>query len=88
MGCGYNVNERDISLQEIIDSDNNDNLVELFGTGTAAVISSINKLKYGDVELKFDDEHAGELGIKLYDELTNIQYGKIEDKHNWLTKVE
>lgn len=85
---GYNANERDISLQEIIDSYNNDSLVELFGTGTAAVISSISKLKYDDIELKFDDELAGELGIKLYDELTGIQYGRIEDRHNWLTKVE
>lgn len=83
----YNVNERDISLQEIIDGYNTNNLVELFGTGTAAVISSISKLKYDDVELKFDDEHAGELGTKLHAELTNIQYGKIEDRHNWLTKV-
>lgn len=82
----YNVNERDISLQEIIDGYNN-NLVELFGTGTAAVISSISKLKYDNVELKFGDEHAGELGTKLYAELTNIQYGKIKDRHNWLTKV-
>lgn len=84
----YNVNERDISLQEIIDGYNNNNLVELFGTGTAAVISSISKLKYDDVELKFNDEHAGELGTKLYSELTNVQYGIIEDRHNWLTKVE
>lgn len=84
----YNVNERDISLQEIIDGYNNNNLVELFGTGTAAVISSISKLKYDDVELKFNDEHAGELGTKLYTELTNVQYGIIEDRHNWLTKVE
>jgi len=84
---GYNVNERDIALEEIIDAYNNGNLVELFGTGTAAVISSISKLKYNDVELKFSDEHAGELGTKLYDELTGIQYGRIEDRHNWLTKV-
>ncbi|NOX66963.1 MAG: branched-chain amino acid aminotransferase [Chlorobi bacterium] len=84
---GYNVNERDIALHEIIDSYNKGNLVELFGTGTAAVISSISKLKYNDVELQFSNEHAGELGTKLYDELTGIQYGRIEDRHNWLTKV-
>ncbi|MEN8191852.1 MAG: branched-chain amino acid aminotransferase [Bacteroidota bacterium] len=85
---GHNVNERDVSLQEIIDAYNNGKLVELFGTGTAAVISSISKLKYNDTELSFSDEHAGELGTKLYKELTGIQYGRIEDKHNWLTKVE
>jgi len=85
---GYNVSERNISLQEIIDSYNKGNLVELFGTGTAAVISSISKLKYNYVELKFDEQEAGELGTKLYKELTDIQYGRTEDKFNWLTIVE
>jgi branched-chain amino acid aminotransferase len=80
---GYNVSERDISLQEIIENYNNGNLVELFGTGTAAVISSISKLKYGDTELQFNDEHAGELGTKLYEALSDIQYGKTDDKYNW-----
>lgn len=84
---GYNVNERDISLQEILDSYDEGNLVELFGTGTAAVISSIGKLKYNDLELHFNQEHAGELGTKLYTELTGIQYGKVEDKYGWLTKI-
>ncbi len=85
---GYNISERDVSLHEIIEAYNNQNLLELFGTGTAAVISSIGKLRYNDLELKFNEDHAGELGTKLYAELTGIQYGKIEDKYGWLTKVE
>lgn len=85
---GYNVSERDIPLEEIIESYNNKNLQELFGTGTAAVISSISKLKYGETELQFSDEHAGELGTKLYEALTAIQYGKTEDKYNWNIIVE
>ncbi|MBU0474292.1 MAG: branched-chain amino acid aminotransferase [Bacteroidetes bacterium] len=80
---GYNVSERDIELKEIIDAYNNGNLVELFGTGTAAVISSISKLKYGETEIMFSDNHAGELGTKLYEALTDIQYGKSEDKFGW-----
>ncbi|MBU1114101.1 MAG: branched-chain amino acid aminotransferase [Bacteroidetes bacterium] len=80
---GYNVSERDIELKEIIDAYNNGNLVELFGTGTAAVISSISKLKYGETEIMFSDDHAGELGTKLYEALTDIQYGKSEDKFGW-----
>lgn len=85
---GYNVSERDIPLEEIIESYNHKNLQELFGTGTAAVISSISKLKYGETELQFSDEHAGELGTKLYEALTAIQYGKTEDKYNWNIIVE
>ena len=80
---GYNVNERDIELKEIFDGYNDGNLVELFGTGTAAVISSISKLKYGETEINFSSEHAGELGTKLYKALTDIQYGKTEDKYGW-----
>jgi len=80
---GYKISERDIELKEIFDGYNNGNLVELFGTGTAAVISSISKLKYDEIEIKFSDEHAGELGTKLYEALTNIQNGKTEDKYGW-----
>jgi len=85
---GYNVNERQISIDEIIDAHKNGNLVELFGTGTAAVISSISRLKYLDTEIHFSDEHPGELGTKLYKELTDIQYGRKEDTRNWMTYVD
>ena len=84
---GYNTNERRILLQEVFDSYNNGNLVEIFGTGTAAVISSLSKLKYHDKVIKFSDDHAGELGTKLYKEITDIQYGKKEDKYNWITHI-
>lgn len=84
----YNVTERLISLQEVIDGYKSRNLLEVFGTGTAAVISSVSKLKYNQEILKFNDEKAGELAIKLYDELTGIQYGRIEDRHNWLTYLD
>lgn len=80
---GYTVNERDIELKEVFDGYENGNLVELFGTGTAAVISSISKLRHGTTEIKFSDEHAGELGTKLYQALTDIQYGRTEDKFGW-----
>lgn len=84
----YNVTERLISLQEIIDAYNNGTLVEMFGTGTAAIISCIGKLKYHDTVLQFDEENTGELSTKLYNELTSIQYGEIEDRYNWMTYVE
>ncbi len=85
---GYNVNERQISIDEIMEAHNNGTLVELFGTGTAAIISSISKLKYKDTEIHFSDEHPGELGTKLYKELTDIQYGRKDDVHNWMTYID
>ncbi|PKL81748.1 MAG: branched chain amino acid aminotransferase [Ignavibacteriae bacterium HGW-Ignavibacteriae-3] len=84
----YNTTERMISLQEIIDSYKAGELIEIFGTGTAAVISSVSKLKYRDDILLFSETEAGELGTKLYKELAGIQYGRVEDKHNWLTYID
>ncbi len=85
---GYNVNERTISIDEIIDRYKNGTLLEIFGTGTAAVISSVSKLKYKDELVRFSDNDAGELSVKLYDELTGVQYGKIKDRYNWITYVD
>ncbi len=85
---GYNVKERAIALQEVLDGYKNGNLIELFGSGTAAVISAVGRLKYNDEVLLFSDEKPGELSNELYEELTGIQYGRIEDKYNWLTYVD
>jgi len=84
----YNVNERLISINEVVDGYKSGNLVEVFGTGTAAVICSVSKLKYNDEVLKFNDEVAGELGTKLYEELTGIQCGRVPDRHNWMTFID
>jgi branched-chain amino acid aminotransferase len=85
---GYNVTERLISIREIMESSKSGNLVEIFGTGTAAVISSVSKLKYNFEVINFSDEHAGELGTRLYNELSGIQSGKIADRHGWLEYLE
>lgn len=85
---GYNINERMISLEEIVEAYDKGELLEMFGTGTAAVISSISKLKYQDKIMQFDENNAGELGTKLYNEITGIQWGKTEDKYEWIKFVD
>ena len=85
---GYNINERMISIDEVVEGYKSNNLVEIFGTGTAAIISSIGKLKYHDDIMKFSDEHAGELGTKLYEEILGIQYGVREDKFGWMNYID
>ncbi len=85
---GYNITERMISIQEVVDGYNTGNLLEIFGTGTAAIISSVGKLKYKDTIMEFSDEHPGELGTKLYEEILGIQYGTKEDKFGWMTYIE
>jgi len=82
-----NVTERLISIDEVISEYKNGNVVGVFGTGTAAIISSVGWLNYKGFEMVFNNGEPGELDLKLFKELTSIHYGKIEDKHNWLTHV-
>ncbi len=81
---GYNITERDVSIDEVAAAYRNGKLKEIFGTGTAAVISSLSRLKYNDLEMKFSEDEAGELGKKLYSEITGIQYGHIKDRYGWM----
>lgn len=85
---GMNVTERKISVDEIVSAYDSGNLVGLFGTGTAAIISSVGSLTYKDKNMIFNDNQPGELDIKLFNELTSIHYGEKEDKHSWIVKVE
>ena len=62
-------------------------LQEAFGTGTAAVISPIGELRYKDDEVIIHDFKTGELTQKLYDTLTGIQWGDIEDTFGWTREV-
>ena len=60
---------------------------EMFGTGTAAVISPVGLLRYKDFDMKLSDGKIGELSQKLYDELTGIQWGKRPDPFGWIVPV-
>ncbi len=83
-----NITERKISIDEVVEEYKKGNVLEVFGTGTAAIISSVGQLNYQDFEMKFNNGEPGELALKLFNELTSIHYGKIEDRHNWLMTVD
>jgi branched-chain amino acid aminotransferase len=85
---GMNVVERAISVDEIISSYGKGNLLGLFGTGTAAIISSIGSLTFKDKNMTFNNGQPSELDIKLFNELISIHYGEKEDTHGWIVKVE
>ena len=85
---GYKVSERRISIQEIADAYDNGKLQEVFGTGTAAVISPVGHLKWGDKIMTINDNKIGEISQMLYDTLTGIQYGKLPDEFGWIYKLE
>lgn len=85
---GYTVNERRISVDELVQAYKDGNLKEAFGTGTAAVISPIGWLKYGDLEMTVNGGQIGETSQMLYDTLTGIQWGRIPDTMGWIQTVE
>lgn len=82
---GYEVEERRIDVNELIEAQKNGKLEECFGTGTAAVISPVGKLRYVDEVYTINDNKIGDLSRKLYDTITGIQWGKCEDENNWVT---
>lgn len=84
---GFPVIERKISMEELAEAHTEGRLEEAFGTGTAAVISPIGQLYWEDKEYVINEGITGEVSKKLYDTLTGIQYGKVEDPFDWIEKI-
>ncbi|MEE1018484.1 MAG: aminotransferase class IV, partial [Acutalibacteraceae bacterium] len=84
---GLPVEERRISVDELIEAQKSGKLEEVFGTGTAAVISPVGKLRYKDDVMTIGDGGIGEISQKLYDTVTGIQLGNVPDKFNWRVEI-
>ncbi len=84
---GYEVEERRISVDEITAACKDGTLEEMWGTGTAAVVSPVGHLALGDEVFCINENKIGPVTQKLYDELTGIQWGKKEDTRGWITEV-
>lgn len=85
---GYKVNEGKLAIDTVMEAGRNGTLEEVFGTGTAAVISPVGSLMYENEVVEINNFEIGDLTQKLYDTLTGIQYGKIEDTFGWTVKVD
>lgn len=81
---GYEVEERRISIEEIAKAYDDGKLDEVFGTGTAAVISPVGHLKWNDKIMTINDNKIGTVSQMLYDTMTGIQWGKIPDEFGWV----
>ena len=81
------VEERRISIDELVEAHQNGSLIEAFGTGTAAVISPIGSLHWDGDKLVIGDGATGELSKKIYDALTGIQKGELEDPFGWTVQL-
>jgi branched-chain amino acid aminotransferase len=84
---GYKVTQRRISIDELEEAYEKGELTEVFGTGTAAVISPVGEILMGDKRFTFTNGEVQELSQKLYDTLTGIQSGKLKDTKNWVVKL-
>ena len=84
---GYKVTERQFSLEELKEACANGTLKEAWGCGTAAVVSPIGKLVIGDETYVINNNEIGAVTQELYDTLTGIQWGKIEDTFGWVYPV-
>lgn len=84
---GYKVEERRISADEVAKCFENGTLQEAFGTGTAAVISPVGTIGYKGKDMLINNGNMGEITSYLYDKVTGIQLGKVEDKFGWVVKV-
>ena len=76
-----------LAIDDLMKAGHDKTLQEAFGTGTAAVISPIGELRYKEDEVTINDFKTGELTQKLYDTLTGIQWGDIEDTFGWTREV-
>ncbi len=85
---GMTISERKISIDEIFTAHEDGSLTEMFGSGTAAVISPVGEIRYGDRIMNIGDGTPGTVSMKFYDALTGIQYGTAEDTENWIEVVD
>jgi len=84
---GLPVEERRISAEELLEAQKNGTLEECWGTGTAAVISPVGKLRYKDEVMEIGGGKIGPVSQRLYDTITGIQCGELEDTHGWRVEV-
>lgn len=80
---GVATEERPVSIHEVVAAHRAGQLREMWGTGTAAVISPVGELGYAGERLEINDGRIGELTQRLYDTVTSIQYGETNDTHGW-----
>jgi len=84
--AGYTIEERPLSIDEIIEAYKAGELHEVFGTGTAATISSIRELRYKDFVMHFNLSQ-GKAAPLVKDTLNGIREGRLEDRHGWMYPV-
>jgi branched-chain amino acid aminotransferase len=84
---GLKVSERRIGIEEVLTANASGKLEEVFGSGTAAVISPVGQIKYGERAVTVGNGKVGVLAKRFYKAITDIQYGRAEGPQGWIVPV-
>lgn len=84
---GLQTEERQISIDEVAELAKAGRISEVFGSGTAAVISPVGELKYDQSVMIFNEGRIGEFSQKFYDIITSVQFGLQPDTYGWIEKL-
>ncbi len=84
---GIKTEERMISIDEVIEASRNNRLKEVFGSGTAAVVSPVSDLSYRNQTIRVNQGRVGPIAQRLFDEITAIQYRTKPDPYGWIEEV-
>ena len=84
---GLPVSERQIAIDEVFAAAEAGKLDEVFGSGTAAVISPVGEIKYGDKVITINNGEVGPMAQRFMDSITDIQYGREKDPKEWIVSV-
>ena len=84
---GLKITERPITIEDVFVSFKEGHLREVFGTGTAAVISPVGQLHYNGETIIINDNQIGPVAQKFYDTITGLQYGEIKDTKDWILNI-
>ncbi|WP_034639093.1 branched-chain amino acid aminotransferase [Desulfofalx alkaliphila] len=84
---GYKVEERLISIDQVLEGVAHGAVTEVFGSGTAAAISPVGSLFYKGKNYVIGNNRVGDITQAIYDRLTAIQYGKVKDEFGWVREI-
>jgi len=85
---GFQAHERPIGMEELIAAHRAGKLGEVFGCGTAAVITPVGALGWKGEDMVINSGEPGEISARLFDAITGVQAGREPDTHGWMTTLD
>ena len=85
---GLRVSERRVGIDELLQAEAAGRLREVFGCGTAAVITPVGQLGWKDRTLLINGGQPGEMAQRLFKAITDVQYGRTADTRGWITEID